>query len=121
MALSGQERRMLRSEAGRREARKELAVVRLPEDPARDPGYAAAAREIAERLRREEIVRVKTAAKKKKDAKVVGQDLAQAVGGEVAQVIGHTILLYKPANGRINDLKQGFRCILVSTKDADDD
>jgi CRS1 / YhbY (CRM) domain len=118
MELTGQDRRALRSEAGRREARKTLATVRLPVDASRDPGYVTAAKEIGERLRREEIVRVKTAEKKKKNAKAVGEGLAEAIGAELAQVLGHTVLLYKKAEDDGADLKEGLHCILKPVKET---
>lgn len=96
-SLTGRDRRTLRSEAGRREAAGKLAYVRMPR--AEDPVTAESpvVREVSDRLAREEIVRVKTAEKKKKLAAAVGEFLAEACEGEVAQVIGHTVLIYREA------------------------
>ena len=41
---------------------------------------------------------------KKKDAKVAGLEIATQVGAHVAQVVGHTVLLYRPANPPLIDL-----------------
>jgi RNA-binding protein YhbY len=99
-ALSGRDRRTLRSEAGRREAAGTLAYVRMPllADNERMTADSGVVREVCERLRREEIVRVKTADKKKRLAAASGAALAQACGAHVAQVIGHTVLIYRPAD-----------------------
>lgn len=37
-------------------------------------------------------------AAKKKEAKAVGEAMAEAVSAELVQVIGHTYLLFKPGN-----------------------
>jgi RNA-binding protein YhbY len=96
-ALTGGDRRALRSEAGRREAAGTLAYVRMPRTDEPLTSECPVVREVRNRLRREEIVRVKTAEKKKKLAAAVGDALAAACDAEIAQVIGHTVLIYRPA------------------------
>jgi RNA-binding protein YhbY len=95
--LSGQDRRALRSEAGKREAAGMLSYLQLPTHVTRDPGYKAAASELHRILGTDELVRVRTGQKKKKFAREVGDSLAAMVGGAVCQTIGHTVLVYKEA------------------------
>lgn len=90
MALTGGERRQLRAEAGRRQAAGALVSVALGRR-----GGAGALGEIESVLRAHELVRVRTGARKKADARVVGDGVAREIGAEVAQVLGHTVLLYR--------------------------
>ncbi|TFJ88319.1 hypothetical protein NSK_000668 [Nannochloropsis salina CCMP1776] len=55
--------------------------------------------EVESALRAHELVNVRVLfAQKKKEAKAVGLRMAEAVKAELVQVIGHTYLLYRPAD-----------------------
>jgi hypothetical protein len=120
MELSGQDRRALRSEAGRREAAGLLSYLQVPEDPARDPGYKTAALELQRVLATDELVRVRTGQKKKKLAKEVGESIAQMVGGLVCQTIGHTVLVYKNAPST-QKLRSGLGRIRLPSRQKTED
>ncbi len=92
--LSGAQRRALRSHAGRLAAAKQLTYVHVSE-----PSRSAA--EVEAQLRNVELVRCKFAVTKKAEAKVCAEALASATGAHVAEVLGHTALLYKPSEKRL--------------------
>ena len=92
--LTGAQRRALRSHAGRLAAAKQLRYV-LISDPARS------AAEVSEQLKIGELVRCKFNVTKKKEAKIEAENLAALTGAAVAEVLGHTALLYKPSDARI--------------------
>jgi len=52
------------------------------------------------------LVRLNAAVAKKKGAKLLGNRLAGEVGAHVAQVVGHTVLLYRPGFPPVLDLNQ---------------
>lgn len=112
-SLTGGQRRTLRSEAGRREASGNLAYFRLPEYPEGDPSHERARHLLCQKLTTEELVRVQTGQKKKKLAKEIGGLLAEDLDAEVCQVIGHTVLLYKPAE-KDSQLRPGLTRIVFS-------
>jgi len=87
--LTGAERRFLRAHAGRLDSAKLLkrAIVSDVE---------GCAGEVTAMLEAHELIRCKfPAAKKKAQAKELAERVGGIVGAEVAQVIGHTALLYK--------------------------
>jgi diaminohydroxyphosphoribosylaminopyrimidine deaminase/5-amino-6-(5-phosphoribosylamino)uracil reductase len=56
------------------------------------------------------LLRLGGAIQKKRDAKILGERIAHELKAHVAQVVGHTVLLYRPGRPPILDLNQ------VSTK-----
>ena len=92
LSLTGTQRRQLRAIAGRREAAKTLHRMNVAE-PARS------AAELDTVLRAAELVRCKFPVQHKRDVSPLAEELAALVDppAEVAQVIGHTALLYRPA------------------------
>jgi len=52
------------------------------------------------------LLRLKGAVSKKKDAKILGRRAAEEMGAHVAQVVGHTVLLYRPGMPRGLDLEE---------------
>jgi RNA-binding protein YhbY len=50
------------------------------------------------------LLRLTNVVKKKKGAKIIGDRVAQITNAYVAQVLGHTALLYRPATPPIIDL-----------------
>ena len=90
--LTGTQRRQLRAIAGRREAAKTLRRMKVVE-PARS------AAEVDTALRDGELVRCKFPVLHKRDVAPLAEELAGLVDppAEVAQVLGHTALLYRPA------------------------
>ena len=92
LSLTGTQRRQLRTIAGRREAAKTLHRMNVTE-PARS------AAELDTVLRAAELVRCKFPVLHKREVSPLAEELAALVDppAEVAQVIGHTALLYRPA------------------------
>ena len=48
-----------------------------------------------------ELVRCKFAVEKKAEAKVMASELAELTGAAVAEVLGHTALLYRPSSKKL--------------------
>lgn len=113
--LSGFQKSILRSEAGRRQAHGELAYFRMPEFINDDIAQQKSQKLLLQKLSTEELVRVKTAQRKKKLAKLAGQELAQELGADVCEVLGHTVLLYKPCEDASN-LRPGLTPIDLKRK-----
>ena len=92
LSLTGTQRRQLRAIAGRREAAKTLQRMKVVE-PARS------AAELDTVLLAAELVRCKFPVDHKRDVPPLAEELARLVDppAEVAQVLGHTALLYRPA------------------------
>ena len=90
LALSGKQRRFLRAEAARQERDKNLPRAHVA-------SVDASADAVQEMLDAGcEMVRCKfTLAHKKAEAKLLANQLALLVGAEVAEVLGHTALLYR--------------------------
>ena len=90
LALSGKQRRFLRAEAARLERAKNLPRAHVASVDA----SADAVREMLDAGC--EMVRCKvTLADKKAEAKLLAHQLSLLVGAEVAEVLGHTALLYR--------------------------
>ena len=93
-ALTGAQRRFLRTHAGRLAAAKELNYVHVGD-------VERSRKEVDVQLAKVELVRCKmTSVMKKADAKVMAAELAERTGAAVAEVIGHTALLYRPGSKR---------------------
>ena len=95
--LSGKQKSVLRSHAGRLAATKSLNYVTVA-----DP--AASAAEVDRQLAAVELVRCKFQVEKKKEAKLLAQQLAEMCDAAVAEVLGHTALLYRPSEKKLYDL-----------------
>jgi len=52
------------------------------------------------------LVRLSNAIKKKKGAKILGERIAEELNAHVAQVVGHTVLLYRPGRPVVLDLNE---------------
>lgn len=104
-SLSGAQRRVLRSEAGRRLAADALATVELqaPGDEQEDAVWAAqAATRVDTLLTSNELVRVRVrGAGKRARVAALGAKLALAARAEIAQSLGHTVLVYRRGKGKI--------------------
>lgn len=86
MSLSGNQRRHLRALAH------PLKPVVQVGHSGITPGLV---REMSETLERHELIKIKFAREAPASASEAAQDAAQAVGAEVAQVIGQTLILYR--------------------------
>lgn len=92
--LTGGQRRALRSHAGRQAAAKTLHYVNVADNErSRD--------EVQQQLEKFELVRCKFGVTKKAEAKLMASELALMVGAAVAEVMGHTALLYRPSAKRL--------------------
>ena len=98
VSLTGGQRRTLRSHAGRLAAGRTLVYVNVAE-PARSRN------EVDQQLTSHELVRCKFAVMKKSEAKVMAAELATLTGAAVAEVLGHTALLYRPSQKRLIPLE----------------
>ena len=58
------------------------------------------AAEVSTALKAHELVRCKFAVEKKAEAKAKAAELAESTGAAVAEVLGHTALLYRPSEKR---------------------
>ena len=92
--LSGGQRRALRTHAGRLAAAKTLHYVQVAD-------VARSRAEVDVQLSSNELVRCKFAVMKKAEAKVMAAELAELTGAAVAEVLGHTALLYRPSAKRL--------------------
>jgi len=105
--MTGGMRSTLRSLAGRRKADKVLAEVAIGTISNGDlsPQWMEALDDL---LWSQELVllRLNNAVKKKKEAKQLGEKIAQALSAHVAQTVGHTALLYRPGFPPILDLEE---------------
>ena len=96
--LSGSQRRTLRAHAGRLAAAKELHYVQIAD-------LERSADEVSAQLAAVELVRCKfVLAEKKAEVKIMAAELAGQTGAAVAEVIGHTALLYRPSPARLISL-----------------
>ena len=96
-ALTGVQKRVLRTHAGRLAASKSLHYVTVAD-------AAASTNEVDRQLTAHELVRCKFRVEKKKEAKVLAEDLAGRTGAAVAEVLGHTALLYRPSSAKLISL-----------------
>ena len=97
LLLSGKQKSVLRSHAGRLAASKSLHYVTVA-----DP--AASASEADRQLAAVELVRCKFQVAKKAEAKLLAQQLADTCDAAVAEVLGHTALLYRPSEKGLYDI-----------------
>ena len=93
-SLSGSQKRALRSHAGRLAASKTLHYVNIG-------SVERSASEVDQQLTAVELLRCKFAVTKKSEAKEMADELAEATGSTVAEVLGHTALLYRPSEKRL--------------------
>ena len=66
----------------------------------------ASAAEVDRQLAAVELVRCKFQVAKKAEAKVLAQELAGLCDAAIAEVLGHTALLYKPSEKRLYDIDE---------------
>ena len=92
--LTGGQRRQLRTHAGRLAAAKALHYVKVSD-------VERSSAEVDQQLEAVELVRCKFAVLKKAEAKSMAQEMADATGSAVAEVLGHTALLYRPSSKRL--------------------
>ena len=95
--LTGVQKRVLRTHAGRLAASKSLKYVTVAD-------AAASTVEVDRQLTAHELVRCKFRVEKKKEAKLLADDLAGRTGATVAEVLGHTALLYRPSSAKLISL-----------------
>ncbi|KAL1496572.1 hypothetical protein AB1Y20_014177 [Prymnesium parvum] len=97
--LSGKQKRQLRAVAARLASAKQLRSVIVT-----DTSRSAA--DVSAQLDSHELVRARfPRAEKKKEAAALAEELIAQVGNAVvAEVLGHTALLYRPSHKRIIDL-----------------
>ena len=96
--LTGGQRRQLRSLAGRQAAAKTLRYVSVA-------SCARSRDEVDVQLASCELVRCKFIVTKKSEAKEMAAELAELTGAAVAEVLGHTALLYRPSEKRLIPLE----------------
>ena len=96
-SLTGSQKRALRAHAGRLAAAKALRYVNVAE-------VTRSCTEVDEQLECVELVRCKFAVAKKKEAKEMADELALATGAAVAEVLGHTALLYRASAKGLIDI-----------------
>lgn len=117
--INGAKRRALRALGGRMKTDKSILVHLWPgpgieedlnggiEDAVRDlPMNASWLEQVDASLWKHELIllRLNTAVSKKKGAKILGERIAETLNAHVAQVMGHTALLYRPSIPPVLDL-----------------
>ena len=102
--LSGTQRRALRAHAGRLAQAKMLNYVSVAV-------VERSQKEVDVQLTAVELVRCKFAVTKKAEAKEMAAELGKITGAAVAEVIGHTALLYRPGPQRLIKLDELTRSI----------
>ncbi|KAL9189474.1 hypothetical protein ACHAXT_009149 [Thalassiosira profunda] len=130
-AINGKKRRALRSIAGRQKSDGTIQQIEWPKDASialDDKKSSEFAEQVPldhrflERIdnslwdRELVLLRLNNVVQKKKGAKIIGERIADILNARVAQVIGHTALLYRPALPPILDLDE-----LVETDAGDSD
>lgn len=114
--LTGRQRRVLRSAAGRLQTAGSLRIVELDSEQSNSnerEAWERAAAQVGALLEKFVLVRVKFKVKKKAIAKARGEYLAERTGAKVAQVIGHTVLLFKGCElGKLGDDGEGLTAML---------
>lgn len=89
--LTGAQRRFLRAHAGRLDSAKQLKRAIVTD-------VSSSAEEVATMLEANELIRCRfPTAGKKARAKDMADEMSVLVGAEVAQILGHTALLYRPS------------------------
>lgn len=97
-ALSGRQKRQLRSHAGRLAMSKQLRSI-IVSDPKRSAG------DLSAQLEANELVRARfPEVGKKAEAKQLAAELAELTSSSVAEVLGHTALLYRPSARKLIEL-----------------
>ncbi|KAI2505485.1 cytidine and deoxycytidylate deaminase [Fragilaria crotonensis] len=117
--INGAKRRALRALGGRMKTDKSILVHLWPgpgieedldvgiEDVVKDlPMNASWLEQVDASLWKYELIllRLNTAVSKKKGAKILGERIAETLNAHVAQVMGHTALLYRPSIPPVLDL-----------------
>lgn len=101
--LSGKHRRILRSIANRNKLNNTIDVIQYNKDSLANIRFQRykddnAFKNLEKLLLTKELVIVKLNVEKRKEAKVIGQEIANYTQSNLVQVIGHTLLLYKDNN-----------------------
>ncbi len=112
ISMNGKKRRRLRSIAGRKKTDNTIQTILWPKDESISSGDKKESNfsghvtledhfleSIDQSLWDHEIVliRLNSILRKKKEAKIIGQRIAEILNAHLAQVIGHTVLLYRPS------------------------
>jgi RNA-binding protein len=92
--LTGAQRRSLRAHAGRLAVDKALRYVNVADNE-------RSRAEVDSQLEDFELVRCKFSVAKKSEAKEMAAEMGALVGAAVAEVLGHTALLYRPSPKRL--------------------
>ena len=92
--LTGGQRRQLRAHAGRLAAAKALRYVNVGD-------IERSHEEVDLQLSKCELLRCKFAVLKKAEAKELAHQMAERTGSTVAEVLGHTALLYRPSKQKL--------------------
>lgn len=99
-SLNGASRRLLRSIAATLKRTKELSTIRCTRAPS-----AHTLLEIGQSLDMYELILLRIDdIDKNKQAKLVGSELAALTNSSLVQALGHTALLYKPSNSRLDSV-----------------
>ena len=93
----------------RRKTEKKLVAASVPKVNQLSDAFVLNCDEI---LSARELLLLRTGTSKKKEAEAVGHLLADKLKAEVAQVLGHTVLLYREANPP----KEATRCLEESSQ-----
>ena len=89
----GKRHRALRSLANSMKSDKSIVILQCDDSPS-----SSFVKNLAETIAARELVNIRIDVEKKKTAKLVGEKLASDTGSMLAQVLGHTVLLYKESN-----------------------
>lgn len=88
----GKFRRHLRAIAANQARTKSLHVMQISGNQKLSEAFCE---DVRVSLKAHELVQIKTRLKKKKDTAVFGAELASMTGSEVAQIVGHSVLLFQ--------------------------
>jgi len=97
----GKFRRQLRAIANTKKAESSLTVMHVRGVKEITDAFKA---DVQAQLLAHELVQVKTRVKKKKEAAALGEELASATDSVVAQVVGHSILLFQSNDKEVTGL-----------------
>jgi RNA-binding protein YhbY len=90
LPLKGFQRRALRAISNRLKQQQGIVILQCDEVPSDN-----FMNNLNDVMRSRELVQLRMDVEKKKEAKVLGEKLAQETSSELVQVLGHTVLLFK--------------------------
>jgi len=117
LACSGKERRALRAIANRLKQPDATASSKLTVLQFTPPTQDSFVKNMMQVLSKRELCQVRMVVEKKKDAKVLGEELALASSSELIQTVGHSCLFFKASVEGGGEVSKMLKKELLFTRD----